>query len=166
MNQLYYGGFWRRAAAFLIDKFILHLIFMILFFASAPFLGLGSPSSFLTNASTVMTGTFFISYYGASMLLDMVYFTYFLGTIGQTPGKMLFGLKVIQKTGEPMTLGIAFLRWVGYIISGLVFNLGFIWIAFDSKKRGWHDMIAATCVIRINREPTRDNTNHTYLTSC
>ena len=166
MNQIHYGGFWQRTLAFLIDKFILFLISMILIFTGALLLGLGFPFSLFMDVSTTATGTFFISYYGTSILLNMVYFTYFHGTIGQTPGKMLLGLKVIQKTGEPMTLGIAFLRWVGYIISGLIFNLGFVWVAFDSKKRGWHDMIAATNVIRINCEPTRNNINYSYLTTC
>ena len=49
-----------------------------------------------------------------------------------------------------MTLGIAFLRWVGAIVSGLVFMLGFVWIAFDGRKQGWHDKIAATLVIHKN----------------
>jgi len=61
---------------------------------------------------------------------------------------MIFGLKVVQSTGEKMTLGVGFLRWVGYIISGMVFYLGFIWIAFDGKKQGWHDKIAGTVVVR------------------
>jgi uncharacterized RDD family membrane protein YckC len=80
----------------------------------------------------------------------MVYFTYFHGATGQTPGKMALGLKVIQNTGAPMTFGVAFLRWVGYIISGIILDLGFAWIAFDRKKRGWHDMIAATYVVRTS----------------
>jgi uncharacterized RDD family membrane protein YckC len=30
----------------------------------------------------------------------------------------------------------------------LVFFLGFIWVAFDKRKQGWHDKIAGTVVIR------------------
>ena len=157
MNQIYYGGFWIRTLAFSIDKLILFLIYMILIVIRNLFLGLGFPFSLSMDIPRTMTGTFFLSYYGTNILLNMVYFTYFHGTIGQTPGKKLFGLKVIQKTGEPMTLGVAFLRWVGYVISGLIFNLGFIWVAFDSKKRGWHDMIAATYVIKLNRGPAYNN---------
>ena len=32
--------------------------------------------------------------------------------------------------------------------TSIVFALGFIWAAFDSRKRGWHDMIGGTVVIR------------------
>jgi hypothetical protein len=55
-----------------------------------------------------------------------------------------------------MTPGIAFLRCVGYLISGPVLCLGFLWIAFDGKKQGWHDKIAATLVIRERGESDRD----------
>jgi hypothetical protein len=29
----------------------------------------------------------------------------------------------------------------------VVFSLGFIWVAFDPKRQGWHDKIARTLVI-------------------
>jgi hypothetical protein len=35
---------------------------------------------------------------------------------------------------------------VGYLVSN-IFYLGFIWVAFDGKKQGWHDKIAGTVVI-------------------
>jgi uncharacterized RDD family membrane protein YckC len=153
MNHIYYGGFWRRTIAFLVDKLVLSLTSIILLFIAALFLGLGFPLDLSVNISEVITGTFILSYYGTTIFLNMVYFTYFHGTTGQTPGKKILGLKVIQKTGDEMTLGLAFLRWVGYIISGLVFNLGFLWVAFDRKKQGWHDKIAATYVINLREEP-------------
>jgi uncharacterized RDD family membrane protein YckC len=42
----------------------------------------------------------------------------------------------------------ALLRYVGLIISIVVLLLGVIWIAFDSRKQGWHDKIAGTVVVR------------------
>jgi uncharacterized RDD family membrane protein YckC len=148
MYETQYGGFWRRVVAFVVDKCVLALVSVTLFFIGSLLLGLRLPSDF----SGEITGSFLISYYGTTTVLNMVYFTYFHGTVGQTPGKMMLGLKVIQRSGAPMTLGVAFLRWVGYIISGLVFNLGYLWVAFDSRKRGWHDMIAATYVIKMQGE--------------
>jgi uncharacterized RDD family membrane protein YckC len=67
---------------------------------------------------------------------------------------MIFGLKVVQtrgEKGEKMTPGIAFLRWVGYLVSSLFLYLGFIWIAFDGKKQGWHDKIAGTIVVQVRK---------------
>jgi uncharacterized RDD family membrane protein YckC len=163
MNHTHYGGFWRRTIAFLIDKFILALISMILIFTAVVFLGLGFPFDLSTNVSEIITGTFILSYYGTTIFLNMIYFTYFHGTMGQTPGKKILGLKVIQKTGDEMTLGLAFLRWVGYIVSGLVLNLGFFWIAFDRRKQGWHDKIAATYVINLREERAIDNADQKFL---
>jgi uncharacterized RDD family membrane protein YckC len=88
-----------------------------------------------------------------ALFLDMVYFTWFHGSNGQTPGKILLRLRVVQATGEPMTFGIAFLRWVGYVISKLAVYLGFIWIAFDRRKQGWHDKIAQTVVVNGKKMP-------------
>ncbi len=66
-----------------------------------------------------------------------------------TPGKRLLGLKVLdEETGNKITVTQAILRYLGYIASSIVFCLGFVWIAFDSKKQGWHDKIAKTVVVR------------------
>ncbi len=84
--------------------------------------------------------------------MTIAYFTYFHGTTGRTPGKMLLGLQVISADGTSISFGIAFLRAVGYLVSGALFNLGFIWAAFDKKKQGWHDKMADTVVIIKEQE--------------
>ena len=148
---IHYGGFWRRGLAFFIDITILYTLSTALFVAwiTITHTPVESYEFFiLSNTIPEIFMGVILPYYGISVLLNMTYFTYFHGTIGQTPGKRLLGLKVIDTTGKEMTLGIAFLRWVGYIISKLFLFLGFIWIAFDRRKQGWHDKIAGTCVIR------------------
>ncbi|MCH9786825.1 MAG: RDD family protein, partial [Gammaproteobacteria bacterium] len=40
-----------------------------------------------------------------------------------------------------MTNGRAVGRHFAYLASSLPLGLGFVWIVFDSKKRGWHDII-------------------------
>jgi uncharacterized RDD family membrane protein YckC len=148
-----YGGFWRRMMAFFIDKMILFGISLFLFFIGLLALSFGFLShyrEFLPEQVVEMAITFALLYYCVTVFISMLYFTYFHGTTGQTFGKVLFGLKVVQATGEKMTLGIAFLRWVGYLISAVVIYLGFIWIALDGRKQGWHDKIAGTVVIRVN----------------
>lgn len=42
----------------------------------------------------------------------------------------------------------AFRGTLGYIISGFVFSLGFIWAAFDGQKEAWHDKLFDTWVVR------------------
>jgi len=148
---IHYGGFWRRLLACFIDITILY-IFSTALFAAWVAMALSPAESheyFILSKTPqeILTGIL-LPYYGISVLLKMTYFTYFHGTLGQTPGKKLLGLKVIEINGEEMTLGLAFLRWVGYILSKLPLFLGFIWIGIDGRKQGWHDKIAGTCVIR------------------
>lgn len=138
--------------AFSIDKIVLFFTSLFILFIGMLALSI----SFLSNYHDMLperfekiTMTFVFIYLLMTVFISMFYFTYFHGAAGQTPGKMIFGLKVVQSTGEQMTFGLAFLRWVGYIISAIVFYLGFVWIAFDSKKRGWHDKVAGTVVIRV-----------------
>ena len=45
-------------------------------------------------------------------------------------------------------LDTVILRMIGYWVSGAVFYLGYIWIFIDKRKRGWHDLIAGTVVVK------------------
>lgn len=64
-----------------------------------------------------------------------------------TLGKRLFGLRVTDQSGRRLELGRASLRHFSKLLSVLPFCLGFIVIAFSTRKRGWHDMVAGTVVI-------------------
>ena len=88
------------------------------------------------------------------IVLVMLFFSvfYFTGkcvqTTGQTPGKLLMRIKVVNADGSELNFQKLFLRYLGYILSGVVASLGFIWIGIDQKRRGWHDLIAKTYVIQ------------------
>lgn len=65
-----------------------------------------------------------------------------------TPGKMGISAKIVDaKTGNEPSLGQYIVRYLSYFVSLLPLCLGFLWVAFDSKKQGWHDKIAGTVVI-------------------
>jgi len=67
---------------------------------------------------------------------------------GATPGKIAVAVKIVDaETGAPATIGRLAVRLIGYLVSALPFYLGFVWIAFDRRKQGWHDKIAGTVVI-------------------
>lgn len=75
----------------------------------------------------------------------MVYFN------GQTPGKIMLGLRVVKKNGKRISWLDALLRNVfGYTVSGL-FLLGYLWAAFDREKQAWHDKMAGTVVVDERR---------------
>jgi len=150
----HYGGFWRRCLAFLIDQIILYGIYLIFFLMGVlayTFGNLVHGDIFIPGASPDMGSWFMILYWGVIVIVTALYFTCFVAVTGRTPGKMALGLKVVPVGDGIMTFAVAFLRWVGYIFSSVFFYLGFVWIAFDPRKQGWHDKIAGTVVVREQR---------------
>lgn len=145
-----YGGFWRRFFAFMLDNLIIYLLSLTVFLIGMFALGASTVLPDLgTGWGRMLTAAFRIAilFNILCLFMCMIYFTYFIGICGRTPGKMVFGLKVIRENGEAPGFGTAFLRWIGYFISSLPLNLGYIWIALDSKKQGFHDKLAGTVVI-------------------
>jgi uncharacterized RDD family membrane protein YckC len=67
---------------------------------------------------------------------------------GATPGKMAISAKIVDATtlARPTT-GKLVLRYIAYIASIVPFLLGFLWVAIDRRKQGFHDKIAGTVVI-------------------
>ncbi|HEY88006.1 MAG TPA: hypothetical protein G4O06_08310 [Dehalococcoidia bacterium] len=124
-------GFWIRFAASIID----YVAIAVIFFVLTPFAyGPGSPSV---------------------IFLAWLYHWLFTGLKGQTLGKMVVGIKVINAQGNRPGLGYAALREVpGKLISAIVLCLGFLWIAVDRQKQGWHDKIANTYVVKV--KPRRE----------
>ena len=92
---------------------------------------------------------------------EQVFFNYVLPAIysvgfwilkSATIGKMLVKVKIVDaKTGKPASPLQCIVRYLGYIVSALPLGLGFIWIAFDKRKQGWHDKIARTLVVGTAR---------------
>lgn len=88
------------------------------------------------------------------LVVLLLYYWLFTGLKGQTLGKMLVGIKVVDAQGNRPGLASAALREIlGKLVSAIVFFLGFLWIAWDRQKQGWHDKIAITYVVKA--EPRR-----------
>ena len=82
-----------------------------------------------------------------SVIVGAAYFTFFWST-GATPGMRLFRLRVVDAdSSQPIGVGRALLRYVGYVVSVACCYLGLIWAAFDGRKQGWHDKLAGTVVV-------------------
>jgi uncharacterized RDD family membrane protein YckC len=82
-------------------------------------------------------------------LAILLYFPLCWGILGQTIGMMPFGIRIVRNAdGGKLTWGNVILRLIGWFVSAFVLYIGFIWAAFDSRKRGWHDMIGGTVVIK------------------
>jgi uncharacterized RDD family membrane protein YckC len=81
-------------------------------------------------------------------LLWSMYFVGFTAACGQTPGKRIMNLHVINENGMPVDWGTSTIRfWIGYPVSLLPLGLGFYWALVDKNNQAWHDKIAGTQVI-------------------
>jgi len=135
-----YGGFWIRLVASMIDTALLLAIITPLL------LGIYGPDYFAANGIIQGPVDFLITW-----ILPLVAVITFWHYKSATPGKMVFNLIIVDaKTLQKPTTGQLIIRYLGYYVSTLFFCLGFLWIAFDKRKQGWHDKIAGTVVIKKN----------------
>jgi len=80
-------------------------------------------------------------------LLALFYAGYFTGTTGQTPGKLVAGLRVVDAAGRPPGYLRAVSRaFVGLLGTGLV-GMGLLPMAFDPAARALHDRLFRTRVV-------------------
>jgi uncharacterized RDD family membrane protein YckC len=138
-----YAGFWRRFAAFLIDSVILFLFFGPLLY------GLYGADYFLWAREH--NGLF--SYYSVPELIitkvvPLIAVVLLWLRFGATPGKQLMHCRIVDaRTGGALRPGQAVIRYFAYLVSMLPLYLGFLWIAWDKRKQGFHDKLAGTVVI-------------------
>jgi uncharacterized RDD family membrane protein YckC len=81
-------------------------------------------------------------------LLAVFYACYFTGTTGQTPGKLLLGLHVVDAAGRPPRYPRATARAVVGLLGIALAGLGLAPIAFDPAGRALHDRMFRTRVVR------------------
>jgi uncharacterized RDD family membrane protein YckC len=145
------AGFLTRLQALAIDLAILGGV-LTLFIAAAGLVLSTSGYGWTRLKTPEGLAALFLPFYLLSLLLSLSYFTFFLGWSGRTPGKALLKLDVRRTDGGEMTYTRGFLRGVGYLVSLTFVGLGFLWIAFDERKRGWHDYLSGTWVKDLKSE--------------
>jgi uncharacterized RDD family membrane protein YckC len=82
------------------------------------------------------------------LLLNGGYLTLFTAATGQTIGKMAYGLRVVTADEGVLTVGRALVRVAALLASALPAGLGLLPVAFDDGRRGLHDRLARTRVVR------------------
>ena len=138
MEQQEYAGFWIRLGASLIDSVLL-------------LVALAIPLTWIYGTQywvdpELQSGLWHILLnYVLPIAVTVWFWVKYLGT----PGKLLLGLHVVDaRTGRALSTPQAIGRYLAYYVSALPLLLGFIWVAFDPKKQGFHDKLAGTVVIR------------------
>ena len=137
-KTLVYAGFWIRLAASIIDTVLMLLV--ALPFADSAYSYFNWENGMQMQASSSI---------GISWIFPFIATMIFWVYRSATPGKMILKLKIVNAmTGEPIGIGRSVIRYIGYYISAFPLCLGFLWIAFSSRKQGWHDLIAGTVVVK------------------
>lgn len=147
-----YSGFWKRTGAYLIDVLpIVLLVFLFYYF----FMGFDEIISTYINRNPdeIQKRIDFLAQRNrvrdVSFLIWIIYSTVLESSVLQgTVGKKIMGLKVVDIDGNRITLTKSIIRNLSKILSYLPISLGFLWVAFSKEKKGWHDSIAKTYVIK------------------
>jgi len=137
-----FAGFWIRVGAWLVDSVILGIVSVALTFAVGIAVGaLGSQAPWLQIYLVPITAA-------VGFLLPAFYILIGWARYGKTLGKKVCGLRIVRENGAPLGFGGALIRMLGYMLSSLIFGIGFLMVAFTDRKRGLHDMVAGTVVVR------------------
>ncbi len=136
-----YVGFWARVLATLIDSVLIMAITL------PPLLGIYG-LAYLDNKDAVNGPADIL----ISNILPMIVVILFWVKKQATPGKMAVSARIVDaETGGKPSKKQCVGRYFAYILSALPLGLGFLWVAFDSKKQAWHDKLAGTVVVKVER---------------
>ena len=135
------AGFWIRVVATFVDV----LIVFVLQFLLGTLLALIGIAS---NSGAAGDIAILVQLFGFA--LSFAYYVFFTGYCGQTPGKMALRIKVIRCDGSSLGYGRAAFREIpAKFISGIIFAIGYLMVAFDDQKQGLHDRMTDTYVIKL-----------------
>ena len=149
LPQEYYGGFWIRVLAHLLDSMILGVVFLpvwLIFFvpmitriASSP-----NPEELAPEMFSRVFMLLPLAWIAAWLYDALLTSSRWQGTVG----KRILRLKVTDDLGNKISFARATGRFFAKILSGMVMYIGFIMVAFTDRKRGLHDIICGTQVLR------------------
>ena len=135
-----YGGVATRAFAFAVDAALVTCGLLV----ATALAGLAA-----SLVGGVGQGRLADALVGAGWLLVAgVYFAGFWATVGQTPGMRLLRVRVLSPAGGPPGIGRSLLRLAGLALAIAPCFAGFLPILFDRRRRGLHDLLAGTVVVR------------------
>ena len=148
LSKNFYAGFWTRFVAYIIDMIVIYAISSLLNTFSFGLLNKQLDFPILGEES--------LSYV-------IVMFTYFIAMtyfFSQTLGKMIMKIKVETNKGEKLSFAdVVYRELVGRLLTILLVYLPYLAVAFTNKKKGLHDFIADTVVVKEDFSKLRRQMN-------
>ena len=148
LSKNFYAGFWTRFVAYLID--------MIVIYAIASLLNTFSFGLLNKQLDFPILGEESLSYV-------IVMFTYFIAMtyfFSQTLGKMIMKIKVETNKGDKLGLmDIVYRELVGRLLTIFLVYIPYLAVVFTNKKKGLHDYIADTVVVKEDFSKLRRQMN-------
>jgi len=148
-------GFWKRFAAAIVDLAIVIPSALLLTLIISKVAGVHLPPSNLKLLDVDMwidlvlaTDPALVMAMVMMLAIGMIYLLVFQIVVGRTLGMRLLKMKIIDVYGDRPSPARCVARCGGYVASVATLFLGFLWMGFDSEKRGLQDWIAGTYVIR------------------
>ncbi len=142
---------WRRVLAWLIDGALIGGVFLALLSMAARLVHHGPASrqdGLDWAAETVLAYSRLLApAAGLFAALALLYLALFTMLGGQTPGKRVARIRVIDQNGQGPSPGRAALRALLALGSGALMLMGFLWVLFDRRRQALHDKLAGTFVV-------------------
>jgi uncharacterized RDD family membrane protein YckC len=152
---VYVVGFWRRLAAAVVDLALVIPAALIITVIAIRITGVHMPPRNLRIIDVDLWIDLVLAIDPALVMalvlfsaIALTYLLVFQIAVGRTLGMRVFHLKIIDVYGDRPSAGRCVARCAGYLAGVATLFLGFLWMGFDSEKRGLQDWIAGTYVIR------------------
>ena len=148
LSKNFYAGFWTRFIAYVLDMIVVY-----------------SLASLLNTVSFgVLNRQFDFPILGEeSLSYVIVMFTYFISMtyfFSQTLGKMIMKIKVETNRGDKLSFAdVVYRELVGRLLTIFLAYLPYLAVAFTNKKKGLHDYIADTVVVKEDFSKLRRQMN-------
>jgi len=145
-GEVVYAGFWRRAAAWILDALITGVLGAVLGGVLGIALGVFAVVSGQDAGHMIESWSRVIEL--ASFVLSVLYYAGFHASHAKaTPGKMAVGIQVVRPDGAQISFARAVGRLFATILSGLILGIGYLLAAFTQRKQALHDMLCDTLVV-------------------
>ena len=132
-RSIAYGGFWIRTLAHVIDTLLIVILSEIIVHFLKYFAENSDPSFAVI----------------LPLSISFIYMTILWSSVQATVGQKVCGLRVVDAmTGTKISFLRAAGRWFALLLAMSLLFIGVIMVAFTEGKRGLHDIVAGTFVVK------------------